>query len=154
MDIFAKSYWPRLGKWALVSLSLLSPSAWADIGDTPVIGGVFNASEIMRDQIVSSLSYSTKLTRDIALFTIGGVSLDAYILTLPLDKKVKASVIAQLSDPSYAIPLGHFLYSFYDRYTGLSSEDEFKLHLASVYDEEQLKQFEHSLYHFGTEPTK
>ena len=154
MDICAKSYWRGLGKWAFVSVSLLSPAAWADIGDTPVIGGVFNASEIMRDQVFSSLSYSTKLTRDIALFTIGGVSLDAYILTLPLDKKVKARVIAQLSDPSYAIPLGHFLYSFYDRYTGLSSEDEFKQHLASVYGEDQLKKFEHSLYHFGAEPTK
>ncbi|MPY26107.1 alkaline phosphatase family protein [Shewanella sp. YLB-07] len=154
MDICAKSYWRGLGKWALVSVSLLSSSAWADIGDTPVIGGVFNASEIMRDQIVSSLSYSTKLTRDIALFTIGGVSLDAYILTLPLDKKVKARVIAQLSDPSYAIPLGHFLYSFYDRYTGLSSEDEFKQHLASVYGADQLKKFEHSLYHFAASPTK
>ncbi|SQH78405.1 conserved protein of unknown function [Shewanella benthica] len=76
------------------------------------------------------------------------------ILTLPLDKKVKARVIAQLSDPSYAIPLGHFLYSFYDRYTGLSREDEFKQHLASVYGEDQLKKFEHSLYHFGAEPTK
>ncbi|BAJ03725.1 alkaline phosphatase family protein [Shewanella violacea] len=154
MDICAKSYWPRLGKWALVSWSLLSPAVWADIGDTPVIGGVFNASEIMRDQIVSSLHYSTKLTRDIALFTIGGLSLDAYILTLPLDKKVKVRVIAQLSDPSYGIPLGYFLYSFYDRYTGLSSEDEFKQHLAKVYGEKQLKGFEHSLYHFGAEPIK
>jgi len=154
MDIFDKSYWLRLGKWTLVSVSCLSPSAWADIGDTPVIGGVFNASEIMRDQIVSSLSYSTKVTRDITLFTIGGVSLDAYILTLPLDKKVKARVISQLSDPSYAIPLGHFLYSFYDRYTGLSSEDEFKQYLTTIYDEAQLKKFEHSLYHFGSEAVK
>ena len=154
MDIGAKTSWSGLGKWALLSVSLLSSAAWADIGDTPVIGGVFNASEIMRDQIVSSLSYSTKLTRDITLFTIGGLSLDAYILTLPLDKKVKARVIAQLSDPTYAIPLGHFLYRFYDRYTGLNSEDEFKQYLASIYDEEQLKQFEHSLYHFGSGSVK
>lgn len=157
MDIFAKTYWRRfeswrgLGKWACVSMSLLTPSAWADVGETPIIGGVFNASEIMRDQIVSSLTYSTKLTRDITLFTIGGLTLDAYILTLPLDKKIKARVIAQLGDPTYAIPLGHFLYRFYDRYTGLNSEDEFKQYLANQYSEEQLKKFEHGLYHFGEE---
>ncbi|WP_256717946.1 alkaline phosphatase family protein [Shewanella sp. UCD-KL12] len=137
-----------------MSASLFTSSAWADIGDTPVIGGVFNASEIMKQQIVSSLTYSTKLTRDITLFTIGGMSLDAYILTLPLDSKTKTRVIAQLSDPTYAIPLGHFLYSFYDRYTGLSDADEFKHYLATIYDEAQLKQFEHSLYHFGSAQEK
>ncbi|MEC4726106.1 alkaline phosphatase family protein [Shewanella sp. D64] len=143
----------RLSRCLYLILALISLPSAADIGDTPVIGGVFNASEIMRDQIVSSLSASTKLTRDITLFTIAGVSLDVYILTLPLDSKVKASVIAQLSDPTYAIPLGHFLYSFYDQYTGVSADDEFKQYLNRVYSSEQLKDFEHSLYQYGDKLT-
>ena len=143
--------WRKFKACIALPMAMMSAPALADIGDTPVIGGVFNASEIMRDQIVSSLSASTKLTRDITLFTIAGVSLDVYILSLPLDSKVKARVIGQLSDPTYAIPLGHFLYSYYDRYGDMSSDDEFKLYLNSQYTPEQLKGFEHSLYHVGDE---
>ena len=144
--------WRKLKACIALPMVLMSTSVFADIGDTPVIGGVFNASEIMKDQIVSSLSASTKLTRDITLFTVAGVSLDVYILSLPLDSKVKARVIAQLSDPTYAIPLGHFLYSFYDQYSGLSVDDEFKQYLNGVYSSEQLKAFEHSLYQHGDKP--
>ncbi|GGI66894.1 hypothetical protein GCM10007978_00010 [Shewanella hanedai] len=57
--------WRKLKACIALPMVLMSTSVFADIGDTPVIGGVFNASEIMRDQIVSSLSASTKLTRDI-----------------------------------------------------------------------------------------
>lgn len=126
-------------------------SVLANISEMPVLGGIFNAGEIMRDQIISSVSASTKLTRDITLFTIAGVSLDVYILSLPLDSEVKARVISQLSDPSYAIPLGHFLYSYYDRYGGLSPNDEFKQYLKTRYSPMQLKGFEHSLYQVGVD---
>jgi hypothetical protein len=133
-------------------LAVISAPSIADISTTPVIGGVFSSSEVLKNQVLSSLSYSATLTRDAALFTIGGVTLDAYILALPLDAKTKARVIAQLSNPTYSIPLGYFLYSYYDRYSGLGSEDVFKGYLSTVYDDEALKGFEHSLYYVGDEP--
>ena len=135
-----------------LSLAVISAPSIADISTTPVIGGVFSSSEVLKNQVLSSLSYSATLTRDAALFTIGGVTLDAYILALPLDAKTKARVIAQLSNPTYSIPLGYFLYSYYDRYSGLGSEDVFKGYLSTVYDDDALKGFEHSLYYVGDEP--
>ncbi|WP_238833374.1 hypothetical protein, partial [Enterococcus faecium] len=78
----------------------------------PLMGGVYNSAHVFKHQITNSLSYSTRLTRDTALFTIAGLTLDSYILTLPLDVKTKARVIKQISDPSYAIPLGYFLYQY------------------------------------------
>ncbi|MBU2931747.1 alkaline phosphatase family protein [Vibrio cyclitrophicus] len=146
----ARSYTSLVGS---LSLAVVSAPSMADISTTPVIGGVFSSSEVLKNQVLSSLSYSAKLTRDAALFTIGGVTLDAYILALPLDVKTKARVVAQLSNPTYSIPLGYFLYSYYDRYSGLGSEDVFKSYLSTVYDEQALKGFEHSLYHVGDKPT-
>jgi hypothetical protein len=116
-------------------LSLVAGSVHAQLSETPVIGGVFSSSEVLKNQVVSGLSYSATLTRDAALFTIAGVTLDAYILALPLDAKTKARVIAQLSNPAYSIPLGYFLYSYYDRYAGIGNEDVFKEYLATIYDE-------------------
>lgn len=130
------------------SAGLIAP-ATAQLGDTPVIGSVFNAGDILKNQVVSSLSYSTRVARDATLFTIAGVTLDTYILTLPLDAKVKARVISQISNPAYAIPLGYFLYQYYDRYSGLSAADQFKRYLSDVYDDRALKGFEHSLFHLG-----
>lgn len=145
----SRSYTSLVGS---LSLAVISAPSIADISTTPVIGGVFSSSEVLKNQVLSSLTYSATLTRDAALFTIGGVTLDAYILALPLDAKTKARVIAQLSNPTYSIPLGYFLYSYYDRYSGLGSEDVFKGYLSTVYDDEALKGFEHSLYHVGDEP--
>ncbi|MBW3695119.1 nucleotide pyrophosphatase [Vibrio sp. T187] len=152
MNIYSKSLSRKTGRFLLASLvvtSSLSFTASAQISSTPVVGGVFSSGQILKNQVLSTLTYSTALTRDAALFTIAGVTLDAYILSLPLDVKTKARVIAQLSNPTYSIPLGYFLYSYYDRYTGLGSEDVFKEYLATVYDEAVLKGFEHSLYHYG-----
>ncbi|PMM40423.1 alkaline phosphatase family protein [Vibrio splendidus] len=137
--------------FSTLSLVAVSAPSIADISTTPVIGGVFSSNEVLKNQVLASLSYSAKFTRDAALFTIGGVTLDAYILALPLDAKTKARVIAQLSNPSYSIPLGYFLYSYYDRYSGLGSEDVFKAYLSTVYDDKALKGFEHSLYYVGEE---
>ncbi len=128
-----------------LSLNMVMPAA-ADWSTTPVVGGVISSGEVLKNQVISSLSYSATLSRDIALFTIAGVTLDAYIVTLPLDAKTKARVIAQLSNPTYSIPLGYFLYSYYDRYSGIDSDDHFKAYLATVYDQQVLKGFEHSLY--------
>ncbi|MGF1754428.1 alkaline phosphatase family protein [Vibrio makurazakiensis] len=124
----------------------------SELSATPIVGGVFSSGQVLKNHVLSSLSYSTTLARDAAVFTIAGVTLDAYILTLPLDAKTKARVIGQLSNPTYAIPLGYFLYSYYDRYSGLGSEDVFKEYLMTVYDEQVLKGFEHSLYQYGDKP--
>ncbi|MGD8172191.1 alkaline phosphatase family protein [Vibrio sp. TRT 21S02] len=121
-------------------------SVSADVGNTPLVGGVFNSTHVLKNQITSSLSYSTKFARDLSLFTIGGLTLEAYILTLPLEAKTKARVMSQIADPSYAIPLGYFLYQFYERYTGVDDEDVFKAYLQTVYDQQALKGFEHSLF--------
>ena len=138
--------------FSTLSLAVVSTSSVADMSTTHVIGGVFSSSEVLKNQVLSSLSYSVTLTRDAAIFTIAGVTLDAYILALPLDAKTKARVIAQLSNPTYSIPLGYFLFSYYDRYSGLGSEDVFKAYLSTVYDDEVLRGFEHSLYYVGDAP--
>lgn len=157
MTNYSKGFSGKTGRfWAtsLLTTSFISAPVLAEVSTTPVIGGVFSSGQILKNQVLSTLKYSTELTRDAALFTIAGVTLDAYVLSLPLDVKTKARVIAQLSNPTYSIPLGYFLYSYYDRYTGLGSEDVFKEYLASVYDEEVLKGFEHSLYHYGDKPVE
>nr|WP_241210438.1 alkaline phosphatase family protein [Vibrio ichthyoenteri] len=130
---------------------LIANSTHADVGNTPIIGGLFNSAEILQNNIVSSLSYSTRLTRDMTLFTIGGVTLEAYLISLPLDAKTKARVMAQIANPTYSIPLGYFLYQFYDRYTGIGNEDAFKAYLNTVYDERALKGFEHSLFQLDSD---
>ncbi|MEH6533671.1 MAG: alkaline phosphatase family protein [Photobacterium frigidiphilum] len=133
---------------ALMSSCMLSPSAQADIGSTPIVGAFYNSTQIIKEKIYSGINKTAVTTRDATLFTIGGVTLDAYILTLPLDAKVKARVISRLTNPLYSIQLGHFLYMFYDRYTGLENTDIFKDYLQTVYTEQALKQYEHSLLNY------
>ncbi|MRI32900.1 nucleotide pyrophosphatase [Endozoicomonas sp. OPT23] len=134
------------GLSAFVLTALISTPVTAAIEKIPVVGEAFNASLILKNEVISTLGYSARLTRDTALFTVAGLTLDAYILTLPLDKNSKKRVVSQLANPAYAIPLGYFLYSYYDRYTGISDEDVFKAYLQTVYDQETLKEFEHSLF--------
>ncbi|MDA0128029.1 alkaline phosphatase family protein [Vibrio sp. MarTm2] len=140
--------WFRSNKLNLAVCAALALPATghAEVGQTPLIGGLFNSSEVLKNQIADSLSYSTRFARDMTLFTVGGLTLEAYLLTLPLDAKTKAKVMAQLANPNYAIPLGYFLYQFYDRYTGIGNEDTFKQYLKTVYDDEVLTGFEHSLF--------
>lgn len=144
----AKSTLRRSVLSAVCTMGLAAP-AGAALGDAPLIGGVFNAGEILKNQVVSTLSYSTVVARDATLFTIAGVTLDSYILTLPLEAGVKARVIGQISNPAYAIPLGYFLYQYYDRYSGMAAGDQFKSYLSGVYDDRALTGFQHSLYHLG-----
>lgn len=149
--------WFKKSTLAIALITPLSPVSlsYAEVGDTPVIGGIFNSSEILKNQITSSLTYSTRFARDMTLFTIGGMTLEAYLLTLPLDAKTKAKVMGQLADPTYAIPLAYFLYQFYDRYTGINDDDQFKAYLKTVYDAQALKGFEHTLFSLeDTQPHK
>ncbi|WP_159651210.1 alkaline phosphatase family protein [Vibrio atypicus] len=126
----------------------------AEVGSTPLIGGLFNSSEVLKNQITSSLSYSTRFARDLTLFTIGGVTLETYLLTLPLDAATKARVMGQIADPTYAIPLAYFLYQFYDRYTGIDDKDAFKQYLKTVYDQQALRGFEHTLFSLSDQQPK
>ncbi|EGS65759.1 hypothetical protein VC87395_003553 [Vibrio paracholerae 87395] len=41
----------------------------------PLVGGVYNSAHVFKHQITNSLSYSTRLTRDTALFTIAGLTI-------------------------------------------------------------------------------
>lgn len=133
--------------WKLTPICLLMPAiSWANVSDAPVLGGLVNSADILQNKIVSAISYSTRVSRDMTLFTIGGVTLESYLLSLPLDVKTKTRVMGQIADPTYSIPLGYFLYQFYDRYTGIGSEDTFKAYLKTVYDDRALKGFEHSLF--------
>nr|WP_241905168.1 alkaline phosphatase family protein [Enterovibrio norvegicus] len=138
---------------AAVSFALtLSPfsvfaNAQPDLGSTPVVGTIYNSSQLVFSGIYESMNVSAATSRDIALFTVGGVTLDALVLTLPLDANIKARVISQLSNPKYAIQLGHLLYGFYDRYTGeVVNEDIFKQHLLDTFSDAELAQWQHSLF--------
>lgn len=137
----------KLTQNVLLCAMSMSGAAWASsIGDVPVIGGLFNSTNILKNYVVKSVQYSTVAARDTTLFTIGGVALDVYLLSLPLDSDVKSRVILQLKDPRYAIPLGYFLYNYYDRYTDIASGDQFKKHLQSSYPSKALMQLEHDLF--------
>ena len=131
---------------SVLSLSMLSANSSANVSAIPVIGGVVNSAEILKNQINASVIYTTKTVRDAAIFTLAGITLDAYILSLPLDSDVQKRIIAKLSNPSYAIPLGHFLYTFVDKYGDMDNEDAFKAYLKTQYDEETLNGFSHSLF--------
>jgi hypothetical protein len=48
------------------------------MSDAPVVGGLFNSAQILKNQMVSSSSYSTRFARDSTLFIIAGVTLDSY----------------------------------------------------------------------------
>ncbi|MGF1910460.1 alkaline phosphatase family protein [Vibrio kasasachensis] len=148
------TYLKTLPALTLITLSplslLISHSTQADVSNTPIVGGLFNSTEILQNQIVSSLKYSTRVSRDVTLFTFGGLTLESYLLSLPLDLKTKSRVMGQISDPTYSIPLGYFLYQFYDRYTRIDNDDAFKAYLKTIYDEQALKGFEHSLFQLSS----
>ncbi|MGI2259672.1 alkaline phosphatase family protein [Shewanella sp. GXUN23E] len=155
----------NLKKISLSALLSLLPVTTVTAGDTeqlgnqPVIGSLYNSSQLLYSGIFKSMQLGVTTSRDLTLFTAGSVTLDTLILTLPLDAGVKARVMGQLSNPRYAIQLAHLLYSFYDRYTGeVSNEDIFRRHLLSVYDTRELKQWQHSLFklnenHTGSAPS-
>ncbi|WP_087018703.1 alkaline phosphatase family protein [Thaumasiovibrio subtropicus] len=139
----------------LVGVSLFSNPVQAEqsVRSTPVVGGIVNTTDLLHRHIFEGLTLSTKTTRDASLFTIAGLSLDAYILTLPLDAATKARVVAQLSNPNYSIPLGYFLYTFYDRYGGIEQSDAFKSHLLEKYPVSDLREWQHTLFRLATKTT-
>ena len=129
-----------------ISFTLVSFSPSARVTQVPIVSDVVTYAKILEHQVSETLVKSTVLTRDTSLFLVAGLTLDAYVLTLPISGDLKKRLLSQISDPSYAIPLAYFLRMFYDRYTGVESGDLFKRHLIQVYGAENLKPFEHSLF--------
>lgn len=78
---------------SVLSFSMLSLPCSANISAVPVVGGIVNSSEILKHQINDSITYTTTTVRDAAIFTIAGLTLDAYILSLPLDSSVKNALL-------------------------------------------------------------
>ncbi len=140
---------------SVVGISLLVGQGQADstVRSAPIVGGIVNTTDLLHRQLFSGLQLSTKTTRDVSLFTIAGLSLDAFVFTLPLDSSTKARVVSQLSNPNYAIPLGYFLYTFYDRYGGVEESDAFKSYLLEIYPESQLRDWQHSLFRLAQKTT-
>ncbi|WP_417345821.1 alkaline phosphatase family protein [Ferrimonas sp.] len=138
-------------KSALIASLMLSASVAANpVSQIPGLGGAYHASQVLKEEILSAGTLAVTASRDAALFTIGGTTLDAYILTLPLDGATKTRVIKRLANPMYAIQLGHFLYMFKERYGGYDGEDQFKQHLLKHYSTAQLSQYQHSLFTLET----
>ncbi|WOH36226.1 alkaline phosphatase family protein [Thalassotalea fonticola] len=131
----------------LLAGALLSTSlAYAAVDEIPVVGAIYNSSLVVKEHIVKDISLSTVIARDASIYTFAGLTLDAYILTLPLKTKVKKNVIKRLAYPEYSITLGRFLYHFYQRYTGSSNVELFNDYIQSVYSEAEMAQYQHSLF--------
>lgn len=118
----------------------------AALSDVPVIGEIYNSSRIIKEEIVSAIQLTYKTAINTAAFTIGGLTLDAYVLTLPLDAPVKRRVVERISNPLYAIKLGHFLYMFKDRYTGVEGITNFNSYIKKVYAKDEVSGMTHSLF--------
>lgn len=122
------------------------------INDIPVIAPIYYSGTQIKNTILDQFSTTMGASRDVAAFTIAGTTLDAYILTLPLDLEIKNRVIKRLSNPFYSISLGHFLYVFYDQYSRAENEDQFRNYLIKNFSSSQLKSWQHSM--FELEPPK
>mgnify|MGYP000748199281 CR=1 FL=1 len=127
-------------------IHLYSIPAKADLSDIPVVSGAYDLTRVIKDEIVSNVELLAGTTRDVALFSIGGLTLDAYILALPMENDVKARVIAQISNPVYAIRLAHFLYKFVDRYDDEETVVSFETYIKQHYKSTDYPGVQHSLF--------
>ncbi len=131
----------------LLTLTVLfSVQGFAGTSDTPVVGEIYNTSLVIKEEIASTVRLTYEKSVDAAAFTIGGLTLDAYVLTLPLEPGVKKRVVQRISNPFYAIKLGHFLYMFKDRYTGVKGISNFKNYIKSVYVKAEVTGMTHALF--------
>ena len=138
----------RITVTALISfLCLMSCSnASMELGNKPFIGSIYNSGYVIKDQILTTSKLTAVTTRDTAVYAIAGLSLDAYILTLPLPVDVKASVISRLANPKYSIGLGRFLYHFYNQYGEQTKIKTFNQYLQKNFSQAELENLQHSLY--------
>ncbi|WP_229359741.1 alkaline phosphatase family protein [Ferrimonas aestuarii] len=139
---------------AALILGAASTAQAEPVSKVPILGGLYHSTQIIKEQILDGSSNLIATSRDLTLFTVGGLTLDAYILTLPLDADTKGRVIARLANPAYAIQLGYFLAMFKGLYGGYDDQDQFKAHLLTVYEPQALSSFEHSLMRFTSKPAE
>ena len=121
------------------------------IDDVPIVGGAYDLSKVIQQEVMANIEMASEATIDTALFTIGGLTLDAYILTLPLEANVKASVISRISNPFYAITLGRFLYQFKGRYSDADTVTPFSDFIKKHYQENEVPGLRHSLFSWAKE---
>jgi len=121
------------------------------IDDVPVVGGAYDLSKVIQEEVMANIEMASEATIDTALFTVGGLTLDAYILTLPLEANVKASVISRISNPFYAITLGRFLYQFKGRYSDADTVRSFSDLVKKQYAEDEVPGLTHSLFSWTKE---
>ncbi|OEF25279.1 alkaline phosphatase family protein [Vibrio rumoiensis] len=124
------------------------------ISKIPVIAPLYYSGTLVKNNILNQFDTTISAGRDVTAFTIAGMTLDAYILTLPLDLETKNRVIQRLSNPFYSIALGHFLYVFYDQYSRADNEDQFRQYLLNNYTADQLARWQHSLFRLDDEKTQ
>lgn len=117
-----------------------------EIDDIPVLGTVLNTGELVFNNIFKGLGGSLKVTKDIGLYTIGNMALDAYILTLPLDLDIKARMISRLVDYNYASRLTSFILAIKERYQDDNSILKFRNYIKSKYDKNDYPGMEHDLF--------
>lgn len=71
--MYASHQYKRFSMMAI--LGCLPCSVNAAVESMPLVGDVYNSAHVFKLQITNSLSYSTRLTRDTALFTIAGLTI-------------------------------------------------------------------------------
>ena len=142
----------------LIALSILllssSISAAADISSIPLIGSSYDLARVIKEEVVSGIELTAGATKDIGIFAVGGVSLDAYVLTLPLDANVKQRVVSRISNPFYSIPLKHIINTFKDRYSGTNKVPLFSQHIKAIYKPDQYPGMKHTLFQWSEDDQK
>ena len=131
---------------SLILLMCFSVQSLSDTMDVPLIGDFYNTALIIKEEIASTIHLTNKAVLNTTVFTIGGLTLDAYILTLPVEPLVKKRVVERISNPFYAIKLGHFLYMFKDRYGDVEGITNFKSYIKKVYKKDEVTSMEHTLF--------
>lgn len=129
----------------------ISPAQADRISSMPVIAPLYYSGTLVKNNILNQFDTTFSVGRDVTAFTIAGMTLDAYILTLPLPLETKNRVIKRLSNPFYSIALGHFLYVFYDQYSRAENKDQFRAHLFNHYSSAELEPWQHTLFYLDEE---
>lgn len=138
----------------LIAVSALSLASLAAPSKVPLIDGVSDITQVVKREVTDGLAFTGSLARDTTIFTIAGLALDAYVLTLPLEVGVKARVIKQVSNPLYAVPLGHFLNTFNTRYSTEGAIPLFAQHIKNTYSASEFPGLRHELFNWSDETSE
>ncbi|WP_027695554.1 alkaline phosphatase family protein [Vibrio litoralis] len=134
--------------WVVATLTCFKMSIVhaESVSNIPVVAPIYYSGTLIKNNILNQFDTTISTGRDVTVFTIAGMTLDAYILTLPLDVETKSRVIKRLSNPFYSISLGRFLYVFYDQYSRAENQDQFRKYSIDHYSSTQLEAWQHSLF--------